>query len=39
MQGYLEMLKKMIRTCHKDIGASLESFHLPNLGRFELQNS
>lgn len=39
MPKCMGVLKKKMETCHKDIGANLKSFHLPNLVQFELQYS
>lgn len=39
MPGGGELLKKMMGTNHKDIGASLKSSCLPHLGQLEQQNS
>lgn len=38
MPRCMEVLKET-GACHKDIGATLKSFHLPNLVQFELQHS
>lgn len=39
MPKCMGVLKKKMETCHKDIGANLKSFHLPNLVQFELRYS